>query len=127
MQYSETEQKVFDTVKKTFWRKVFSESAKNSLLPAVSAKTVVEYDLGCDSLDQVKLVMALEKAFGISIPSKDMDALYCKPLGEYVKYIQQNLPKTNAVQKAPVSMESGNAIKHLVSNAGAISQKFNGR
>ena len=42
-------------------------------------------DLGADSLDTVELVMAIEEAFGVSIP--DEDAQNVRTVGDVVKYI----------------------------------------
>ncbi len=45
-------------------------------------------DLGADSLDIVELVMALEEAFGVSIPDEDAEGI--KTVGDAVSYIQSN-------------------------------------
>ena len=45
-------------------------------------------DLGADSLDIVELVMALEEAFGVSIP--DQEAENIKTVGDAVEYIKAN-------------------------------------
>ncbi|OGC05184.1 acyl carrier protein [candidate division WOR-1 bacterium RIFOXYA12_FULL_43_27] len=42
-------------------------------------------DLGADSLDTVELVMALEEAFGTSIPDEDAEKI--KTVGDTVTYI----------------------------------------
>jgi acyl carrier protein len=45
-------------------------------------------DLGADSLDIVELVMALEEAFGVSIP--DQEAENIKTVGDAVEFIKAN-------------------------------------
>ena len=45
-------------------------------------------DLGADSLDIVELVMALEEAFGVSIPDEEAEGI--KTVGDAVSYIQSN-------------------------------------
>ncbi len=42
-------------------------------------------DLGADSLDIVELVMAMEDAFGITIP--DEEAEHIRTVGDAIKYI----------------------------------------
>jgi acyl carrier protein len=46
-------------------------------------------DLGCDSLDVVEIIMALEDAYDIEIP--DDDARNCLTVGEAVEYIQAHM------------------------------------
>lgn len=46
-------------------------------------------DLGADSLDIVELVMALEDAFGVSIPDEDAESI--KTVGDAVEYIADSL------------------------------------
>ena len=43
-------------------------------------------DLGADSLDQVKLVMALEEEFGSDIPDEDAEKL--TTVGDAIKYVE---------------------------------------
>jgi acyl carrier protein len=47
-------------------------------------------DLGADSLDLVELVMALEEAFGVSIPDEDVEKI--RTVGDAVRYIDDNTP-----------------------------------
>jgi acyl carrier protein len=44
-------------------------------------------DLGADSLDQVELVMALEKEFDIDIPDEDAEKL--RTVGDAMKYLHE--------------------------------------
>ncbi len=46
-------------------------------------------DLDADSIDAVELIMALEEAFGITIP--DEDAANLTKIEEIVKYIDQHV------------------------------------
>lgn len=48
-------------------------------------------DLKADSLAVVELVLALEQAFGISIPEEDTERI--KTVGDAVKYIQDHAGK----------------------------------
>jgi acyl carrier protein len=48
-------------------------------------------DLGADSLDQVELIMELEKAFNISIPDEAAEKI--TTVGEAIKYIEEHLAK----------------------------------
>jgi acyl carrier protein len=45
-------------------------------------------DLGADSLDTVELIMEFEKAFNITIPDEQAEAI--KTVGEVIKYLQEN-------------------------------------
>lgn len=54
---------------------------------AVTAEATVFGDLGADSLDAVELNMALEDAYGISIPDEDIAAM--KTVGDIVAYVDQ--------------------------------------
>ena len=59
-----------------------SVRAENVLPEALLTK-----DLGADSLDQAKLVMAMEEEFGISIPDEDADGISTvKDAIEYIKH-----------------------------------------
>jgi acyl carrier protein len=44
-------------------------------------------DLGADSLDQVELIMAMEEAFGISIPDEDAEKI--TTVQDAVNYIKK--------------------------------------
>lgn len=44
-------------------------------------------DLGADSLDQIELVMELEKEFDITIPDEDFDGI--ATVGEVVEYMKK--------------------------------------
>lgn len=64
----------------------------------VSAQEVVASahfanNLGADSLDQVELVMELEKEFGLQI--KDDDATTLQTVGSVVDYVEAVLVKSN--------------------------------
>ncbi|MGI2298949.1 acyl carrier protein [Candidatus Cardinium hertigii] len=51
-------------------------------------------NLGADSLDQVELVMELEKAFDVQI--KDDEATHLQTVGSVVDYLQEILSKRKA-------------------------------
>jgi acyl carrier protein len=44
-------------------------------------------DLGCDSLDEIELVMALEDDFGIAIPDEEADK--CKTIKDVVDLVNR--------------------------------------
>jgi acyl carrier protein len=46
-------------------------------------------DLGADSLDQVELVMALEKEFDIDIPDEEAEKL--RTVGDAMKYLHDKM------------------------------------
>ena len=55
----------------------------------VTAQASFVEDLGADSLDKVKLVLALEEEFEIDIP--DEDAAEIKTVGEIIKYVEDKV------------------------------------
>jgi acyl carrier protein len=55
---------------------------------AVTDQTSFVDDLGADSLATVELVLAMEEAFGISIPDDDAEAL--RTVGDAVEYVLAN-------------------------------------
>lgn len=58
-------------------------------LEEVTTSASFRDDLGCDSLDDIELVMSAEEEFGIEIPDEDMDAL--KTVADAVAYIDRRL------------------------------------
>jgi acyl carrier protein len=51
----------------------------------LSAETSFKEDLGADSLDLFEMVMALEEATGVEIPSEELENI--KTIGDVEKYI----------------------------------------
>lgn len=49
-------------------------------------------DLGCDSLDTVELVMALEEAFDLEIADEDAEKL--KRVGDVIGYVKAKLDRS---------------------------------
>lgn len=45
-------------------------------------------DLGADSLDQVELIMELEKEFDVTIPDEDAEKI--STVGDAIKFIEEN-------------------------------------
>ncbi|CVK18500.1 acyl carrier protein [Sporomusa sphaeroides] len=58
--------------------------------PAEVTKKAKLDDLGADSLDLVELVMEIEEEYSIEIPDNEALDLIGKPIGDIVKYIDQN-------------------------------------
>jgi acyl carrier protein len=52
----------------------------------LSAETSFKDDLGADSLDLFEMVMALEEATGVEIPSEELENL--KTIGDVENYIK---------------------------------------
>ena len=57
-------------------------------LAEIKNKSSFQDDLGADSLDVVELVMALEEAFGITIPDEDAEKITTVQLA--IDYINAN-------------------------------------
>lgn len=55
---------------------------------AITTDTVIEDDLGADSLDVVDLVMSLEDEFEIEVPDDEVENI--RTVGDIVKYIEAN-------------------------------------
>lgn len=55
---------------------------------AVVLQSHLSDDLGADSLDAVELNMALEDAFGVSIPDEELAAM--KTVADIVEYLDNN-------------------------------------
>lgn len=72
--------KVFEKV-----REIVAESLSCEL-EAVKMEANLTDDLGADSLDAVELNMALEEAFGLTIPDEDLEHL--KTIGDIVAYLE---------------------------------------
>lgn len=54
-------------------------------IDTLTAETSFKDDLGADSLDLFELVMALEEATGVEIPSEELESI--KTLGDVEKYL----------------------------------------
>lgn len=55
---------------------------------SITTDTVIEDDLGADSLDVVDLVMSLEDEFEIEVPDDQVENI--RTVGDIVKYIEAN-------------------------------------
>lgn len=53
---------------------------------AISEETVIKTDLNMDSLDEVEVLMNIEKDFNIMIPDNEAESL--KTVGDYIKLIE---------------------------------------
>ena len=58
---------------------------------AVEDESNIMKDLGADSLDVVELLMAIEEAFGVSVPDDDVPNL--KTVKDIADYIEKNQEK----------------------------------
>ena len=56
---------------------------------SITTDTLIEDDLGADSLDAVELNMSLEEAFDISIPDEKLADF--KTVADIVDYIEKNI------------------------------------
>lgn len=76
------------------------EEIKTKFIGMVAEKFGVDYEdinlnssftvnLGADSLDQVEMVMNVEKTFGVSIP--DADAQHFETVGDVTEYLEIKL------------------------------------
>lgn len=66
------------------------EIAADSLgadVQTLTPETSFKEDLGADSLDLFEMVMALEEAFDVEIPSEDLEEI--KTIGDVEAYIQK--------------------------------------
>ena len=68
--------------------KVISKSL-NISEEAISVDTLLEDDLGADSLDIMELFLNIEEAFQIEIPDEDMFEILT--VGDLVKYLELHL------------------------------------
>ncbi len=59
----------------------------------VTMEANIADDLGADSLDEVEIVMVVEKVFNIEIPDNDLIGI--KTVGDAVKYIDGRLEPLN--------------------------------
>lgn len=59
----------------------------------VTDEAALTNDLGADYLDTIELLIALEKAFNISIPDDDMEKIYT--VGQMISYIEGRTIKAN--------------------------------
>lgn len=55
---------------------------------SITVDTLIEDDLGADSLDVVDLLMSLEDEFEIEVPDEEIENI--KSVGDLVKYIEAN-------------------------------------
>ncbi len=55
---------------------------------SITSDTLIEEDLGADSLDLVDLVMTLESEFDLSVNDADVESI--KTVGELVNFIELN-------------------------------------
>ena len=53
---------------------------------SITETTSFKDDLGADSLDLFEMVMALEEAFEVEIPSEDLEQI--QTVGDVVKYLE---------------------------------------
>lgn len=63
----------------------------------VTLEAKFELDLGCDSLDEVELVMAVEEAFNIEVPDDDLPAL--NTVGSALAYLHSKINDKAAARK----------------------------
>ncbi len=66
--------------------KAVIEEKLNAEGTEITESTRFKEDLDADSLDLFEMVMALEDAFGIEIPSEDLEGLLT--VGDVVKYLE---------------------------------------
>ena len=53
----------------------------------ITEETAIKEDLGVDSLDLFEIVMAFEEAYGIEIPSEDLEGL--TTVGSVMNYLKE--------------------------------------
>lgn len=73
--------------------KIVSQQLGISLNSFTTASTFVA-DLGCDSLDEIELVMALEDGFALEIPDDEAEAV--KTPADAIAWITKELAKQAA-------------------------------
>lgn len=56
-----------------------------------------ETDLGCDSLDEVELVMAVEESFNIEVPDEQLDQV--RTVGAAIAYVHSKVHDKAATRK----------------------------
>ena len=56
-------------------------------IEALTEATSLKNDLNADSLDLFQIIMALEEAFGIEIPTEDVEAI--DTIGDIQKYLEK--------------------------------------
>ena len=58
-------------------------------IDTITAETSFKEDLGADSLDLFEMVMALEEAFNVEIPSEDLEKIKTiKDVKDYIEKLQ---------------------------------------
>ena len=58
-------------------------------ISTLTEETSFKEDLGADSLDLFEMVMALEEAFNVEIPSEDLESIKTiKDVKEYIEKLQ---------------------------------------
>ena len=69
-------------------KEIIAESLGTDI-STLTEETSFKEDLGADSLDLVEMVMALEEAFNVEIPSEDLESIKTiKDVKEYIEKLQ---------------------------------------
>lgn len=71
---------MFDKIKKMIAEQLSADEG------SISEETSFKDDLGADSLDLFELVMAMEDAFNVEIPTDDLEQMLT--VGDVVKYLK---------------------------------------
>ena len=85
---------------KTFTRQEIEEKVKDILVDelgvdrsAIRGISVLDDDLGADSLDALELTMAMEKEFYIDVPDDDLFKMQSLTVDDVCSYIEQKVGK----------------------------------
>ena len=69
-------------------KEIIAESLGNEI-STLTEETSFKEDLGADSLDLFEMVMALEEAFNVEIPSEDLEKIKTiKDVKDYIEKLQ---------------------------------------
>ena len=69
-------------------KEIIAESLGTDII-TLTEETSFKEDLGADSLDLFEMVMALEEAFNVEIPSEDLESIKTiKDVKEYIEKLQ---------------------------------------